>query len=126
LASPQSSAETNALNRFAEAIENTQTGLDPRVCPYWYEKIEKQAKEACPTEELKASIKVIQNPVLPMKFQIKSSKRAIPYIVDAVEKNSEEMPFATRLYFQKFVEILQSELRSYLEKRGDPELERTH
>ncbi len=87
------------------------------VLALWYGKIEKQAREACPTEELKKSIKVIQNPALPMKFELKASKRAIPYVVEAVESYANEMPFATRLYFQKFVEIIQQELRVYLSKQ---------
>jgi len=48
-----------------------------------------------------------------MKFQLKSSKRAIPYVVDAVESYANAMPFATRLYFQKFLEIIQQELKTY-------------
>jgi hypothetical protein len=79
-----------------------------------YRKIEKQARELCPAEELRVSIQVIQNPLLPMKFQIKSSRRATPYIVRAVESNLIEMPFATRLYFEKFVEILQLEMANYI------------
>jgi len=102
------------LNRLVDTIEDVQVGLDPRVLAFWYRRIEKQAREACPTEELKESVQVIQDPLLPMKFQIKASKRAIPYVVEAVESNANEMPFATRLYFQKFVEIIQQELRDYL------------
>lgn len=115
--SPDSS-EANILNRLVETIEDVQIGLDPRVLGFWYRKIEKRAKDACPTEELRNSIQVIQDPVLPMKFQLKSSKRAIPYVVDAVESFANEMPFATRLYFQKFVEITQQELISYLAGAG--------
>jgi len=111
------SAESNVLNRLVDTIEDVQVGLDPRVLAFWYRRIEMQAREACPTDELRASIQVVQNPQLPMKFQLKSSKRAIPYIVDAVESNAAEMPFATRLYFQKFVEIIQQELQSYVAKK---------
>ena len=99
-----------------ETIEDVQVGLDPRVLALWYGKIEKQARETCPTEELKKSIQVIQNPALPMKFELKASKRAIPYIIEAVESYANEMPFATRLYFQKFVEIIGQELNTYLSR----------
>ena len=113
------SPETNALNRLVETIEDVQIGLDPRVLALWYGKIEKQAKEACPTEELRKSIIVIQNPALPMKFELKASKRAIPYVVEAVENYANEMPFATRLYFQKFIEIIQQKLAVYVSKTAD-------
>ncbi len=106
--------ELDALSRLVGAIENSQKGLDPKVLGFWYERIEKEAREKCSTAELRTSIQVIQNPELPMKFQIKSSSRAIPYIVKAVEKNLEEMPFGTRLYFEKFVEILQQERANYI------------
>jgi hypothetical protein len=110
--------ETNVLNRLVETIEDVQVGLDPRVLAPWYKKIEKQAKDACPSEELRQSIQIIQNSDLPMKFQLKASKRAIPYIIDAVESNVNSMPFATRLYFQKFVEIIQLELKTYSAKQA--------
>jgi hypothetical protein len=113
-AQPPNAVEANLLNRLVETIEDVQVGLDPRVLALWYKKIEKQARDVCPTEELKRSIHVIQNPELPMKFHLKSSKRAIPYVIEAVENNAGQMPFATRLYFQKFVEIIQKELASYL------------
>jgi hypothetical protein len=106
--------ETNVLNGLVRTIEDVQVGLDPRVLAFWYRKIEKHAREACPTDELRGSIQIIQNPELPMKFQLKSSKRAIPYVVEAVEAYGNEMPFATRLYFQKFVEIVQQQLNTYV------------
>jgi hypothetical protein len=102
---------------LVEAIENSLKGLDPNVLSFYYRKIEKQARELCPDEELRTSIQVIQNPLLPMKFQIKSSRRAIPYIVRAALSSLDEMPFATRLYFEKFVEILQLELANYMKRQ---------
>ena len=51
-----------------------------------------------------------------MKFEFKASKRAIPYLVEAIENNLNSMPFATRLYFQKFEEIMSKQLRSLLEE----------
>ena len=101
--------ESNVLNRLTETIEDVQKGLDPRVIAAYYKIIEKEARASCPTEELRNSILVIQNPDLPMKFEFKSSKRAIHFVVEALENNLNSMPFATRLYFQKFQEILQKE-----------------
>jgi len=109
-------SDANVLNRLVETIEDVQVGLDPRVLAFWYRKIEKRARDSCPTEELRNSILIIQDQVLPMKFQLKSSKRAIPFVIDATESFANEMPFATRLYFQKFVEIIQQELRTYIRK----------
>ena len=48
-----------------------------------------------------------------MKFEFKSSKRAIRYVVEALENNLNTMPFATRLYFQKFEEILEKEYGAF-------------
>ena len=104
------SVETEVLGRLVAAIEDSQKGMDPRILSFWYKRIEEQAQQMCPTEELRKSIQVVQNPVLPMKFQIKASRRAAPYVVKVVEQNLSKMPFATRLYFQKFVEILEKEL----------------
>ncbi len=112
---PSESVETNTLNRLVETIQDVQTGLDPEVLARWYEVVEADAKALCPTDELRESIQVVQNPVLQMKFEFKSSKRAISYVIEAIESNLNAMPFATRLYFQKFAEIIQKELTTYLQ-----------
>jgi hypothetical protein len=106
--------EVNTLNKLVETIQDVQSGLDPEVLSRWYEILEAESKALCPTDELSSSIRVIQNLDLPMKFELKSSKRAIPYIVEAIENNLNSMPFATRLYFQKFEEIIAGELQAYL------------
>lgn len=113
-ANQSGNVEINTLNKLVETIQNVQNGLDPQVLASWYDVIERESKALCPTEELSGSIEVTQNQVLPMKFEFKSSKRAIPYVVQAIEGNLNEMPYATRLYFQKFEEIMQKELHDYL------------
>ncbi|SRR5487761_1628561 len=95
-------------------ITSVQDGLEPDVISNWYRAIESEVKARCPTEELRDSIEVVQNLVLPMKFEFKSSKRAIPYVVAAIEDNLEEMPFATRLYFEKFEAIMQQSYDEYI------------
>ena len=85
----------------------------------WYSVIESESKALCPTEELRSSINVIQNMDLPMKFEFKASKRAIPYVLEAIENNLNSMPFATRLYFQKFEEIMQREVSNYTPKNNN-------
>jgi len=115
LDSPErNNVELSALNRLSETIQDVKTGLDPDVLARWYSVIESETKSLCPTQELRDSVEVVQDPVLLMKFQFKASKRAIPYIVEAIENNLNSMPFATRLYFQKFEEILSKELETYL------------
>ncbi|MHB8568143.1 MAG: hypothetical protein ACYC7D_12060 [Nitrososphaerales archaeon] len=111
--------EVNTLNKLVETIQDVQTGLDPDVLASWYGAIESSSKALCPTDELRESIYVIQNPDLPMKFQFKTSKRAIPFVVEAIESNLNYMPFATRLYFQKFEEIMSKELKEYLTQQAE-------
>jgi isocitrate dehydrogenase kinase/phosphatase len=108
------SVELNTLNKLVETIQDVKNGLDPDVVSRWYEILEAEAKVLCPNDELSSTISVIQNPDLPMKFEFKSSKRAIPYVIEAIENNLNSMPFATRLYFQKFEEIIEAELSAYL------------
>ncbi len=110
----EGTAEINVLNKLVETIQDVQTGLDPEVIASWYRILEAEARVLCPTEELRDSINLAQNQVLPMKFEFKSSKRAIPFVIEAIENNLNSMPFATRLYFQKFEEIIENKLRDYL------------
>ncbi len=112
------SVEINTLNGLVETIQDVKLGLDPDVIASWYNILEAEAKNLCPSEELRDSIRVVQNLDLPMKFEFKSSKRAIPYVLEAIEANLNSMPFATRLYFQKFAEIIDGELRAYLKQSG--------
>ncbi|MDG6906152.1 MAG: hypothetical protein JRN20_10250 [Nitrososphaerota archaeon] len=113
---PTENVEINTLNRLIETIEDVKNGLDVDVIASWYSVIESQTRAICPTQELRDSVYVVQNQLLPMKFEFKMSKRAIPYVIDIIESNLNAMPFATRLYFQKFEEILQKEQSSYLAK----------
>ncbi len=101
-----------AVDKLSEMIQDATQGLDPDILSNWYRIIENEAKNNCP-EKYRASIKVIQNPMLPMKFELKSSRRAIRYIVDAIESNLKDMPFSTRLYFQKLEEIIDNEAASF-------------
>jgi hypothetical protein len=115
-ADPSQTVEGNVLNKLVETIQDVQNGLDPRVLSAYYKTIVDESKAMCPTDELRDSIRVIQNRELPMKFEFKSSKRAIRFVIEAVEGNLNTMPFATRLYFQKFEEIMEKEYLRYLKK----------
>lgn len=100
--------EMLVLNRLLKEIEDLKLGLDPDFLWGWYQKVAADAKKEAPSH-LTDLIGVIQDPILPMKFEFKTSRRAIRYVLEAIDKNLEDMPFATRLYFQKLSEIIQAE-----------------
>ena len=96
------------LNKLLQEIEDLKLGLDPKVLAGWYQRIASDAKARAPAH-LVETIDVIQDPILPMKFEFKSSKRAIKYVLEAIDRNLDAMPMATRLYFQKLAELIQAE-----------------
>lgn len=101
--------ETRMIERLVREIENLKLGLDPTVLAGWYGRVEGDAKARAP-EDLKDSIQVIQNEILPMKFEFRTSRRAVRYVLEAIDRNLEAMPMATRLYFQKLSELIQAEM----------------
>lgn len=101
--------ETRVIERLVQEIEGLKTGLDPTVLAGWYKKVEMDAKAGTP-EHLRDSIQVIQNEILPMKFEFKVSKRAVSYVLEAIDRNLPAMPLATRLYFQKLEELIQAQV----------------
>jgi hypothetical protein len=94
------------LSRILEEISSSKEGLNPEVLASWYSVIENEAKALCPTQELRDSIRIEQDPIFPMKFKVDMSKRAVAYFMQAIDMHLHEMPFATRLYFQKLQEIV--------------------
>ncbi len=100
---------TLVLNRLLQEIEDLKLGLDPNVLAGWYNKIATDAKAEAPSH-LVDSIDVVQDPILPMKFEFKTSRRAVKYVLEAIERNLDGMPMATRLYFEKLSELVQAEL----------------
>jgi hypothetical protein len=100
--------EMLVLNKLLQEIEDLKLGLDPNVLAGWYQKIAGDARTEAPSH-LVDSIDVIQDPILPMKFEFKTSRRAVKYVLEAIDRNLDEMPMATRLYFQKLSEIIQAE-----------------
>jgi hypothetical protein len=101
--------EMAVLNRLLQEIENLKLGLDPEVLSGWYNKVASDAKAKAP-RELMDLIDVVQDPVLPMKFEFRTSRRAVKYVLEAIDENLEAMPTATRLYFQKLSELIQAEM----------------
>ena len=108
IAGMSDNVELKVLENLAATIHDVNVGLEPDMLAGWYKIIIGQAREAAP-EHLKNSIEVVQDNVLSMKFNIKCSRRAVHYVVDSIESNITQMPFATRLYFQKVEEIITSE-----------------
>ncbi len=90
-------------------VANLQKGLHPENLAFWYEKIIKETKEMAPPW-LQDKIKVNQDPILPLKFNLDISKRAVRYFVIAVDNNIDQMPYSTKLYFLKVQEILETEM----------------
>lgn len=101
--------ETRIIENLVKEIENLKLGLDPTVLAGWYARVESEAKARAP-EHLRDSIQVIQNEILPMKFEFKTSRRAVGYVLEAIDQNLLAMPLATRLYFQKLSELIQAEM----------------
>ena len=101
--------EMLVLEKLLQEIENVKLGLDPEVLAGWYNKIASDAKAEAPSH-LTDSIDVVQDPILSMKFEFKTSKRAVKYVLEAIDQNLPEMPTATRLYFQKLSELIQAEM----------------
>ncbi len=97
------------LQKLLQQIENLKLGLDPNVLAGWYNKVASDAKAEAP-RHLTDSIDVVQDPILPMKFEFKTSKRAVKYVLEAIDRNLADMPTATRLYFQKLSELIQAEM----------------
>lgn len=100
--------ELLVLNKLLREIEDLKLGLAPEVLEGWYQKIASDARAEAP-RHLMDSIDVVQDPILPMKFEFKTSRRAIKYVIEAIDRNLDGMPLATRLYFQKLSELIQAE-----------------
>ncbi len=101
--------EMRVLDRLMQEIEHVKEGLDPGILAGWYEKVASDARAHAP-QHLVDSIDVVQDPILPMKFEFKTSRRAVKYVLEAIDSNLESMPTATRLYFQKLSELIQAEM----------------
>lgn len=91
--------------RINDIIKEMQDGLDPRVLATWYIIVQSRARELCP-EELRERIIVEQDPILTLKFRLNISKRTVPFVISAIEQSLPEMPYSTRLYFEKVQEII--------------------
>lgn len=90
-------------------VNNLKNGLVPENLAFWYDKIIKQTIEMAPPW-LQDKIKVHQDPILLMKFNLDISKRAVRYLMMAIDDNLDLMPYSTKLYFLKVQEIMETEM----------------
>lgn len=95
--------------KFANNVAGLQEGLHPESLAFWYGVIIKESKEMAPAW-LVDKINVKQDPILPMKFNLDISKRAVRYFMMAVDNNLQKMPNSTKLYFLKVEETLSNEM----------------
>ena len=103
------SVTSKILNQINNDVVNLKDGLNPENISYWYEKIINETREMAPPW-LTDKINVKQDPILPLKFNIDISKRAVRYFMQVVDANLDSMPYSTKLYFLKVEEILSSEM----------------
>ena len=97
------------MKKFARNVTGLQEGLHPPTLAFWYSKIMAEAREMAPpwlTDKINAK----QDPILPMKFNLDISKRAVRYFMIAIDNNLDKMPNSTRLYFLKVQETLSDEM----------------
>lgn len=99
----------NMMKKFDADISNLKEGLHPENLSFWYNKIIKETIDMAPPW-LQDKIKVKQDPILPMKFNLNISKRAVRYFMIVVDNNLDDMPYSTKLYFLKVQEIMGTEM----------------
>lgn len=97
------------LRAIDEDVGELQDGLQPENLAEWYDRLVAHTIEMAPPW-LEDKVRVVQDPVLPMKFELDISKRAVRYFMMAVDDCSDSMPYTTRLYFLKVQEALASEM----------------
>ena len=86
-----------------------QKRLQPYELSFWYQRIISETKDMAPPW-LQDKIKVKQDPLLPMKFNLDVSKRAVRYLMMSIDNNLQKMPYTTQLYFLKVQDIMTLEM----------------
>mgnify|MGYP000094224960 FL=1 len=97
------------MKKIDTDVSNLKPGLEPENLSYWYDKIIKETIEMAPPW-LQDKIKVNQDSILTMKFNLDISKRAVRYFMIVVDNNLDYMPYSTKLYFLKVQEIMSNEM----------------
>ena len=99
----------NMMKKLNTDVSNLKEGLHPENLSYWYDKIIKETIDMAPPW-FQDKIKVKQDPILTMKFNLDISKRAVRYFMMVVDNNLDDMPYSTKLYFLKVQEIMGTEM----------------
>ena len=99
----------NMMKKLDTDVLNLKEGLHPENLSYWYDKIIKETIDMAPPW-LQDKIKVKQDPILTMKFNLDISKRAVRYFMMVIDNNLDDMPYSTKLYFLKVQEIMGTEM----------------
>ena len=97
------------LNKIDVDIENLKGGLQPENLEYWYRKITDETIEILPPW-LTDKINIRQDTVLPLKFNIDNSKRAVRYFMQVIDYNLKNKPYTTQLYFMKVQEVVSTNM----------------
>ena len=97
------------LNKLDIDIQNLQGSLQPEDLEYWYKKITDETIEILPPW-LVDKINIKQDPILPLKFNIDISKRAVRYFMQVIDYNLKNMPYTTQLYFMKVQEVVSTNM----------------
>ena len=85
------------LNKIDVDIENLRGGLQPENLEYWYKKITDETIEILPPW-LVDKINIRQDPILPLKFDIDISKRAVRYFMQVIDYNLQKMPYLSLIH----------------------------
>jgi len=97
------------LNKIDVDIQNLQGSLQPENLEYWYKKITAETIEILPPW-LADKMNIMQDPILPLKFNVDISKRAVRYFMQVIDYNLQNMPYTTQLYFMKVQEIVSTSM----------------
>ena len=103
------SVTSQIIEKLNNDIAQIQKGLQPDQLSFWYQKIISDTKDMSPPW-LQDKIKVKQEAILPMKFNVDISKRAVRYLMISIDNNLQQMPYTTQLYFLKVQEIMSLEM----------------
>ena len=103
------SVTSQIIKKLNDDILEIQKGLQPDQLSFWHQKLISDTKEMAPPW-LQDKIKVKQDPILPMKFNVDISKRAVRYLMICIDNNLQQMPYTTQLYFLKVQEIMSLEM----------------
>jgi len=103
------SVTSQIIKKLNDDIMQIQKGLQPDELSFWYERIISETKDMAPPW-LQDKIKVKQDPLLPMKFNLDVSKRAVRYLMVSIDNNLQKMPYTTQLYFLKVQDIMTLEM----------------